>query len=451
MSVFKAYDIRGVYNQDFDKYTSYKIGYYLPDIVDSENALIGYDIRKSSPEIFEYLAQGLIDRGIEVFSMALASTPSVYFNTADGDFDLSIQITASHNSKEYNGMKISKRNALPIGYDTGLDQLEELVNKSDIQKEDIIIKDVDSEVNKYHGQFKYLSFLKRHKPNIEKLDVIVDASNGMASLFLKDIFGENVKYINEKMDGDFPGHDPNPMNEENLDEIKSLIHKENYDVGVVYDGDADRVIFLDENGKFISPDLITAILAEYFLKDKTNQYVLYDIRTSWSVKEKIESLGGKPYMWKVGHAFAKLKMRELDAVVGGELAGHYYFRDFYYCDSGLLTSFIVLDVVNQYKVKENKTISELISDINKYKGSGEINFKIDNKKEVMDYIVEYFNDKEPPQKIYDFDGYRIEFNDWWFNIRPSNTEPYLRLVVEADNESLLNGKVKLLKELINSQ
>jgi phosphomannomutase len=238
MSVFKAYDIRGVYNQDFDKYTSYKIGYYLPDIVDSENALIGYDIRKSSPEIFEYLAQGLIDRGIEVFSMALASTPSVYFNTADGDFDLSIQITASHNSKEYNGMKISKRNALPIGYDTGLDQLEELVNKSDIQKEDIIIKDVDSEVNKYHGQFKYLSFLKRHKPNIEKLDVIVDASNGMASLFLKDIFGENVKYINEKMDGDFPGHDPNPMNEENLDEIKSLIHKEKYDVGVVNDGDA---------------------------------------------------------------------------------------------------------------------------------------------------------------------------------------------------------------------
>jgi phosphomannomutase len=271
MSVFKAYDIRGVYNQDFDKYTSYKIGYYLPDIVDSENALIGYDIRKSSPEIFEYLAQGLIDRGIEVFSMALASTPSVYFNTADGDFDLSIQITASHNSKEYNGMKISKRNALPIGYDTGLDQLEELVNKSDIQKEDIIIKDVDSEVNKYHGQFKYLSFLKRHKPNIEKLDVIVDASNGMASLFLKDIFGENVKYINEKMDGDFPGHDPNPMNEENLDEIKSLIHKENYDVGVVYDGDADRVIFLDENGKFISPDLITAILAEYFLKENTKQ------------------------------------------------------------------------------------------------------------------------------------------------------------------------------------
>lgn len=451
MSIFKAYDIRGIYNKDFDKETVYKIGYYLPDVVEAENALIGYDIRKSSPEVFDYLTRGLIDRGVEVFSMGLATTPSVYFNTVDGDFDLSVQITASHNSKEYNGMKVSRKNALPVGYETGLDKLEKLVNDSDLNVKEISAKNMKDTVTQYHGQYKYLSFLKRHKPNIDNLDIVMDASNGMASLFLNDIFGDNVKYINYEMNGEFPGHDPNPMKEENLTEIRNNIDEEDYDVGVVYDGDADRVIFLDEKGNFVSPDLITAILADYFLKDNSDQYVVFDIRTSRSVSEYIKKLGGKPYMWKVGHAYAKLKMRELDAIVGGELAGHYYFRDFYYCDSGLLTSFIVLDVLNRYKAKEGLKLSEMIDKIDKYDGSGEINFKIDNKKQVMEDVVQYFNENEKPIDVYDFDGYRLEFDKWWFNLRPSNTEPYLRLVVEADNKDLLDKKVKLLKDLIEAK
>ncbi|SRR6056297_133451 len=450
MSIFKAYDIRGIYNKDFDKETVYKIGYYLPDVVEAENALVGYDIRKSSPEVFDYLTRGLIDRGIEVFSMGLATTPSVYFNTVDGNFDLSIQITASHNSKEYNGMKISKKKALPVGYETGLDQIEKLVNESDLDIDKISAKNMEDTVKQYHGQYKYLKFLKEHQPNIENLDIVIDASNGMSSLFLNDIFGDKVDYINYEMNGDFPGHDPNPMKEENLTEIREKIDNKDYDVGVVYDGDGDRVIFLDENGRFISPDLITAILADYFLKDNSGQHVIFDIRTSRSVSEHIKKLGGKPYMWKVGHAFAKIKMRELDAVVGGELAGHYYFRDFYYCDSGLLTSFIVLDVLNKYKKEEGIKLSEVIDKIDKYEGSGEINFKIDNKKAAMEKVVDYFKENDKPQKIYDFDGYRIEFEDWWFNVRPSNTEPYLRLVVEANNKKILNEKVKLLKDLINT-
>jgi len=448
MSIFKAYDIRGVYNKDFDKETVYKIGYYLPDVVEADNALIGYDIRKSSPEVFDYLTRGLIDRGIEVFSMGLATTPSVYFNTVDGDFDLSIQITASHNSKEYNGMKISRQKALPVGYETGLDKLEKLVNDSDLDVDKISSENMQDTVKDYHGQYKYLNFLKEHQPNIDSLDIIVDASNGMSALFLNDIFGDKVDYINYEMNGDFPGHDPNPMKEENLTEIRDNIDKKDYDVGVVYDGDGDRVIFLDENGRFISPDLITAILVDYFLKDDSDQYVIFDIRTSRSVSEYIKKLGGKPYMWKVGHAFAKLKMRELDAVVGGELAGHYYFRDFYYCDSGLLTSFIVLDVLNRYKKEEGIKLSEVIDKIDNYEGSGEINFQIENKKEVMEKVVNYFKENDEPEQIYDFDGYRLEFEDWWFNVRPSNTEPYLRLVVEADNQELLAKKVKLLKDLI---
>lgn len=449
MNIFKAYDIRGVYNKDFNKTDVYKIGYYLPDVIEADNVLIGYDIRKSSPEVFKYLSQGLLDRGMEVFSMGLATTPSVYFNTVDGYFDLSIQITASHNSKEYNGMKISKRNALPVGYDTGLDQLEELVVNSDINLGDEKLDKINEEIKEYHGQFKYLCFLKKHKPNIDNLDIIIDASNGMSSLFLKDIFKDNVDYINFEMDGEFPGHDPNPMNEENLSEIRKKIRNKKYDVGVVYDGDGDRVIFLDEKGNFISPDLITAILAEYFLKDNDDQYVLFDIRTSRSVSEYIKKLGGKPYMWKVGHSFAKLKMRELDAVVGGELAGHYYFRDFYYCDSGLLTSFIVLDVLNKYKRDEGIKLSEVINQIDRYESSGEINFTVENKQQIINKVVNYFNEVEKPKEVYDFDGYRLEFDNWWFNVRPSNTEPYLRLVVEATDQKLLDNKVEVIKNLIN--
>ncbi|MCF8001243.1 MAG: phosphomannomutase/phosphoglucomutase [Halanaerobiales bacterium] len=448
MSIFKAYDIRGIYDKDFNKVTVYKIGYHLPEIVECNNVLIGYDIRNSSPEIFDYLTRGLLDRGIEVFSMGLATTPSVYFNTVDGNFDLSVQITASHNSKEYNGMKISKKGALPVGYDTGLNKLEKLVEKSNIRVDNIQSTKRDNSIIEYHGQYKYLNFLKKHQPNTENLNIIMDASNGMTSLFLNDIFGDRVDYINYEMNGNFPGHDPNPMNEENLEEIKQKIKDNNYDIGVVYDGDGDRVIFLDENGTFISPDLITALLAEHFLKDKSNQYVIHDIRTSRSVSEHIKKLGGTPFMWKVGHAYAKLKMRELDAVVGGELAGHYYFRDFYYCNSGLLTSFIFLNVVNKHKKEEGINLSEIIKKIDKYESSGEINFKIDNKQKVIKEVVNYFNENEEPAEIYDFDGYRLEFKDWWFNIRPSNTEPYLRLVVEAKEKKKLNEKVSLLKKLI---
>lgn len=449
MSIFKAYDIRGIYNKDFDKETVYKIGYHLPEIVTTDNVLIGYDIRNSSPEIYDYLTRGLLDRDIEVFTMGLATTPSVYFNTVDGDFDLSIQITASHNSKEYNGMKISKEKALPIGYDTGLDKLEKLVNESNIEPNNIQSTKTKDSIIEYHGQYKYLNFLKENQPNIDNLNIIIDASNGMSSLFLNDIFGDEVDYINYEMNGDFPGHDPNPMNEENLKEIKQKIRNNNYDIGVVYDGDGDRVIFLDEKGTFISPDLITAILAEHFLEDESDQYVIHDIRTSRSVSEHIKKLGGKPFMWKVGHAYAKIKMRELDAVVGGELAGHYYFRDFYYCDSGLLTSFIFLNVINNYKRDEGISLSEVIKKIDNYESSGEINFKIDNKQQVMKDVVNYFKEKDEPEEIYDFDGYRLEFQDWWFNIRPSNTEPYLRLVVEAEKIKKLNNKVDLLKRLIN--
>jgi phosphomannomutase len=217
-------------------------------------------------------------------------------------------------------------------------------------------------------------------------------------------------------------------------------------VGVIYDGDGDRVMFIDEKGEFVPPDLIIALLGEYFL-DKPKEKVLQDIRSSKSIKEYLSRYDAEVHTWRVGRAFAVPKLKEIDGIYGGELAGHYYFKDFYYSDSGILASLIVLDIVASAKNK-GKTFSQIISEISNYENSGEINFKIEQKKEAMEELKEHFTNKESPIEVMDFDGYRLEFRDWWFNVRPSNTEPYLRLIVEAVDESTLNEKVDEIKSVI---
>jgi len=229
-----------------------------------------------------------------------------------------------------------------------------------------------------------------------------------------------------------------------------LVLKEKCDVGVIFDGDADRVMFVDENGKFISPDLMIAVLAHYFLEEKgLKGNVLQDIRTSKAVAEYIEKFGSNMHMWRVGRAYAALKLREIDGIFGGELAGHYYFKDFYYSDSGIMACLIILGVLSKMK-KKGISFSQLIGNIAKYANSGEINFKIEKKAEAMEQIKDHFTLLEKPLAFYDFDGYRIEFKDWWFNSRPSNTEPYLRFIAEATDQNLLNEKIEKAKQIINS-
>jgi len=251
------------------------------------------------------------------------------------------------------------------------------------------------------------------------------------------------------MDGTFPNHEPNPLVEANVEDLKTLVKKENSDIGVIFDGDADRVMFVDEKGRFISPDLIIGLMALYFLKDKgIKAKVLQDIRTSKAVAEYISTFGSEMHMWRVGRAYAALKLREIDGLFGGELAGHYYFKDFYYSDSGILAALIVLNIVSAMK-KEGKSLSNLINNISKYANSGEINFKIEEKKQAMDAVRDHFTKTEKPTASFDFDGYRVEFEDWWFNIRPSNTEPYLRLLAEAKSEEMLNEKLHTIKGIIH--
>ena len=468
MRAFKAYDIRGVYNRDFDGDDVYKIGFFLPKLLNTEKILVGFDCRTSSPEIFQRLCEGITEAGADVYQMGFATTPMVYYITASEGFEASVQITASHNSKECNGLKISRTNAFPVGEDTGLRELKRMT-----EEEKIVPVENKGTVHDYGGSIpKMVQFLQKHKKDISNLDIGIDCSNGMASLLVKQVIGNSPEYIFDTMDGTFPNHEPNPLNQKNVESLKNLILDKKLDIGVIFDGDADRVMFVDENGRFIPPDIITAVLAVHFFNRSTqsflapesdppllraileqlntNQWVVHDIRTSRAVPEFIDKMGGKTFMWKVGHPHAKLKMRELDAVCGGELAGHYYFRDFYYCDSAMVACLIVLGIASEMK-ENGHAFSSLIELIAKYANSGEINFKIENKTEMMETLKEHFTSQEKPLNIYDMDGYRIEFPDWWFNIRPSNTEPYLRLVVEADTEELLNIKLDEIEAILNKE
>ncbi|MCD4794124.1 MAG: phosphomannomutase/phosphoglucomutase [Bacteroidales bacterium] len=442
MKAFHAYDIRGIYNQDFNKDDAYKIGYFIPELLKTNKVLVGRDVRISSPEIFKHLCKGINDAGADVYDLGLSTTPMVYFITAKHGFDASVMITASHNSKEYNGMKISRTDAIPVGYDTGLNKLEEMLETKEVK-----IKEKRGSVISYNQKNEYIDFLKKYIPDLSQLKIAVDCSNGMAALLIKELLGDTPEYIFDELDGTFPNHEANPLVPKNIVDLQNLVKKEKADIGIIFDGDADRVMFTDENGKFISPDLMIAVLADYF-KDEKGKF-LQDIRTSKAVAEYIGNRF-EMNMWKVGRAYAALKLREIDGVFGGELAGHYYFRDFYYSDSGLLATLILLNVITDNK-KNGIKVSEMISKIEAYKNSGEINFKLEKKKEAMEAVKDfYFQLSEEPAAFYDFDGYRVEYNDWWFNIRPSNTEPYLRMLVEAKSKELLDEKVKEITEIIKS-
>ena len=451
MGAFHAYDIRGIYNVDFDKETVYKIGYFIPQLLAADKVLVGRDCRVSSEEIHEYLLKGITDAGADVYDVGLSTTPMVYFGTANYGFKASVQITASHNPAEYNGLKVSKENALPVGLETGLGTIKEWIETSKPmpvaeKRGQVHLKDIHKD---------YLNFLLKYKGDYSDLNIAFDLSNGMSTLYAHEIFGEKPAYIYDNMDGRFPNHEPNPLNPKNIVALQELVKAKHADVGVIYDGDADRVMFVDEHSQFVSPDLLIAVLGHYFI-DKRGEKgaVLQDIRSSKAIGEYLAPMGGEINTWKVGRANAALKLRELDGVWGGELAGHYYFRDFFYSDSGIMASLIILGIIADFK-KQGVSFSQLVAKVAKYQNSGEINFKLEDKQGAMDAVREHFLAQEKPIRMMDFDGYRVEFPQWWFNIRPSNTEPYLRFLCEASTKELLDKKINetetILKEKFGAQ
>ncbi len=446
MGAFHAYDIRGIYNKDFDRETVYRVGFFLPELLGADKVVVGRDDRESSPEIHKALLKGITDAGADVYDLGLSTTPMVYYATGKYGFKASAQITASHNPREYNGLKISRENALPVGFDTGLGTIKEW-----IETRELVAAGKRGEVHDLNIRQEYIEFLLKYKTDMSGLGIAMDLSNGMAALLIKDIMGEggdNLHYIYDNMDGTFPNHEANPLIPENTLDLRNLVAQKGCDIGVIFDGDADRVMFVDENSRFISPDLMIALLGHYFLEERGERGpVLQDIRSSKAVGEYLTPMGGEIHTWRVGRAFAAHKLREINGIYGGELAGHYYFRDFFYSDSGIMAALIILGITAKLK-KRGVKLSEAIAAIEKYDNSGEINFRIEKKREAMDKVRDYFLSEESAVASFDFDGYRVEFPEWWFNIRPSNTEPYLRYLAEAKGAELLAQKVAKVKDLL---
>ena len=443
MVEFKAYDFRGIFSKDFDLETIYKFGFFLPSLLHADKVLIGRDMRLTSDDMFHALARGITDAGADVYDMGLTTTPMDYYFTAKHGFEASVMITASHNPKEYNGLKVSRKDALPVGFDTGLGELEQKV-----LHEEVVITNPKGKIVDYPVKEEYLQFQSQYHYNIDNLNLVMDCSNGMATILVKEIFGNQPLYLFDTLDGTFPNHEANPLEPENIVALQEKVRETKADIGVVFDGDADRVMFVDEHGDFIPPDLMIAVLGHYFIEEKNIQgLVIQDIRTSKSVAEYLEKMGREMYIWRVGRAYAAMKLREIDGAFGGEYAGHYYFRDFFYSDSAMIAAQVLLHVFAEMK-KKGVSVSQLIGRIRRYANSGEINFTIEEKKAAMEAVVKTAVAQEKPERILDFDGYRVEFPDWWFNIRPSNTEPYLRLLMEARTEALLAEKRTFIEGIL---
>lgn len=443
MSAFKAYDIRGIWDRDLDADLVYRIGRCLPKLLDARRVLIGRDVRTSSPIAAESLRRGLTEAGADVDDMGLCTTPMTYYYVAEYGYDAAVMITASHNSKEYNGLKISRRGALPVGVDSGLLELESMVGK------ELPSASVNPGVVKQVNYLEdYLAYHRRNLGSLEGLRFVVDCSNGMAGLLARKLFGEaNATFLNEELDGTFPNHPPNPLLPEATAQLGKAVVSSGAHLGVIFDGDADRVAFVDSQGKFVRPDIMTGILAQHYLAKEPGAAILCDIRTSRGVTEYVSKLGGAPHLWKVGHAFAKVKLRELHAIVGGELAGHYYFRDFHHCDSSVLCASIILTHAAE-AIRRGQTFRDLLAPIDVYANSGECNYVIHEKDAAILAVETWMKTLPEPERILDFDGIRCDWSDWWFNLRKSNTEPYLRLILEAKSEALLLSRKEAIEQVL---
>lgn len=462
MGFFKAYDMRGTFGVDFDLELAEKAGYFLPSVVGGKRWLVGRDCRASSPAVHDAFVSGLLKAGVEVNDLGLCTTPTVYYYTAKMGFDGSAMITASHNPPSDNGIKVSKKTALPVGYASGLAELERLCKTGTLNNEPQLDVDQQKRHDAPHKKLgtvpkktgtvpisleDYVAFLKGFLPDLSNLRIGIDCSNGMAGLFARRLFPDAV-IINEILDGAFPCHNPNPLKAEAREQISALVKDRQLDIGVIFDGDADRAMFVDEEGRFVQPDYLIPIVAKACAKGAKGK-VLHDVRTSRGATEALEGMGLEPVMVSVGHAFAKPKMRETGAICGGELAGHYYFRDFFGCDSGFLAAMAVLGEAAKAKAA-GMAFSGLVSPIaSRYANSGEVNFDVASKEEATARALEAARRFLPASaKETRIDGVRIDCAEGWFNIRASNTENCIRLVAECDTRERLDSWLGILKGAI---
>jgi len=423
-AVFKAYDIRGLYPEQIDEEGAERVGAAFADLTGARRIAVGHDVRLSSPAMAERFTAGALAAGADVVELGLCATEMLYFAVADGGLEAGACITASHNPSEYTGVKMVRAGALPLSGDSGIGEVGRIAAAGPPTAATPGTRTRDERLLERF----VAACLRFVDPSaIRDLRVVLDAANGMAGLYLPPVLDrlaiDAVPYFLD-LDGEFPNHEPNPLLPENREFIIERVRAEGADLGIAFDGDADRCFFIDDAGEFVPGDFLTALLATHLLERSGPATVVYDLRASWAVRDAIAAAGGTPDMHRVGHAFIKTRMREVDALFAGEVSGHYYFRDFSYADSGLIPALLVMEMV----ATAGLPLSEMVAGYReRYHISGEINSTVEDAQAALQRLRDRYADGRQTE----IDGLSVEYDDWHFNVRPSNTEPLLRLNLES--------------------
>ena len=438
MSVFKAYDIRGRFPEEFNLQTAQSIGKAYAVWTKAKKIVVGYDMRPSSLQLFEAITQGLTDQGVEIINIGLCSTPICYFATGELKVDGCIMITASHNGAGWNGFKMCLKNAAPMSYENGIKEIQQLVDEDDFTSAEI-----KGSISKLNYGKEYGRNVLKHVFFSRKPKIVVDYGNAVGS---KEI--ESIEHLFEiiplhkELDGTFPNHEANPLKVDTLRELQRKVIEHQADFGAAFDGDADRCGFVDNKGQVVGMDLITALIALDMISKNGPDTFLYDLRSSKAVPEAIEAAGGIAKMTRVGHAVIKEDMRRKKAAFAGELSGHYYFRDNYYSESQATVIVLLCNILEE----QDKTLEEMIRPLRKYANTGEINRPMNMDK---DELIQILREEYKDGKQIFLDGISVDYENWWLNVRPSNTEPKMRIFLEAQNEALLEVKKQELLGLID--
>ena len=426
--IFKAYDVRGIYGETFTNELAYKIGRAFATFLKCKTVVVGRDMRPHSMPLFNELARGLNEQGVNVIALGICSTPMCYHACGTLQADASIMITASHNPAEWNGMKFTRAQSVPISGATGIADLETLVATEAFAAPAA----TPGTISDYDIMPEYKALVATRAHVSTPIKIVADMGNSVGTIEATTIDSFiDIDAMYEELDGTFPNHEANPLKADTLVDLQAKVRAGTYDFGVSFDGDADRVGFVDEKGDIVPMDMITALIAEDLLSEEKG-VIFYDLRSSWSVKEVIEENGGTPLMSRVGHAFIKQQMRDHNAIFAGELSGHYYFRDNFFTESSAMAVLCVANIVS----KTGKKLSELVAPIQRYFASGEINSTVEDSDAVLDMIRNDYSDG----KMFELDGVSSEYDDWWLNVRTSNTEPLVRLNLEAKTEALMAAK-----------
>jgi phosphomannomutase len=436
--VFKAYDVRGIYPGELDEEGAYAIGRAYGEQFEPASIAVGRDMRLSSPAMQEAFVRGAAAAGVDVLDVGMIGTEMLYYAVGELGLDGGATITASHNPKEYTGAKIVRRGALPVGADSGLLDIRDRA----LSLEDVSGGQAPSVAGRVEPRDVYPGFVDKvlsfvDPAAVRPLRVVIDAANGMAGAMLPPLLERlpvDAVPCNFEPDGSFPSHEPNPLLPENRAFIVAKVREEGADLGIAFDGDADRCFFVDDTGEFVPGDFVTALLAESVLEKTPGGTIIYDVRASWAVRDVVERLGGTALPNRVGHAFIKLRMRDVGAVFAGEVSGHYYFRDFYQADSGTIPALLVLELVS----KRGQKLSEILDPFReRYFLTGELNTPVADVALTLQRLKEHFAGQG---EVSHLDGISITAGDWHLNVRPSNTEPLLRLNLEALDPALLERK-----------